>query len=750
MSKKVLIQQQQPNPPNGPYFGRVSDPVEFMNMQAFAHEHTEGIVQDFLMPGAVGPLVGSGFDHALPGALGVSVAAGRAVKTDGKSYDTLPLGQAAVVILAAADPALPRVDLVYALLETDAAAAPVFKPFVQLRTQAQLEAGVVAYPPSQLSVPPEQYNRATIQVRTGAPNANPVAPAAGANEVPLYAVRVNAGAVVLNAGNVTDVRSRARSLFNAWAGIDGLNQSPAILNLNEAIDDRVAALLADSTYFTKTYDDPGGLLTLDADLAAFDGRYVNAAGDTMTGGLVVMPPFSAALNAIEGNNSAQANGAVCAGGSFVARNVGTPVWCEYVGARGHATTNGLGVANSFFAGVYGSTDGTGGGGGNAFHAGYFQGNLTCTGAFSKASGTFHIDHPLDPLNKDLIHGFVESSKYLLIYKIVAQLVAGQAEIDLDTALGFSPGTFNALCQEAEVTSVRSKDGSVATASDVIASEVNAGVQVFAAAPDGTEVVIVIMAERKDPFIMDTEFVDAGGRLVPEQIKQVATPELMELLLPVTMPVASGHPLEGETVTEIVPALVGKQGFARQPEVIVAANVPTRAVTYSSVQIAGPAYPVTGADDASVGTHAWTSPGNITAGGAGAAFVTGMDVGATTHYLMGTGCVLNVPSDATINGVEVAIKRRDTDGTEQLIDNAVKLVKGGVVSGNNKANTLTAWPASYAVRLYGGPTDLWGLALTAADVNAANFGAVLAVDSPTDFGTPAVDEMQITVYFTPAE
>ncbi len=38
----------------------------------------------------------------------------------------------------------------------------------------------------------------------------------------------------------------------------------------------------------------------------------------------------------------------------------------------------------------------------------FLGNLTITGALSKGSGTFAIDHPLDPRNKILYHSFVES------------------------------------------------------------------------------------------------------------------------------------------------------------------------------------------------------------------------------------------------------------------------------------------------------------------------------------------------------
>lgn len=57
----------------------------------------------------------------------------------------------------------------------------------------------------------------------------------------------------------------------------------------------------------------------------------------------------------------------------------------------------------------------------ANYAGFFDGNvnitgnLSVTGSISKGSGTFKIDHPLDPENKYLVHSFVESPEMLNIY-----------------------------------------------------------------------------------------------------------------------------------------------------------------------------------------------------------------------------------------------------------------------------------------------------------------------------------------------
>ncbi|TSC96586.1 MAG: hypothetical protein Athens071426_363 [Parcubacteria group bacterium Athens0714_26] len=49
------------------------------------------------------------------------------------------------------------------------------------------------------------------------------------------------------------------------------------------------------------------------------------------------------------------------------------------------------------------------------YAGYFSGNVYISGSLSKGSGSFLIDHPLDPENKILRHSFVESPDMKNIY-----------------------------------------------------------------------------------------------------------------------------------------------------------------------------------------------------------------------------------------------------------------------------------------------------------------------------------------------
>ncbi len=61
-------------------------------------------------------------------------------------------------------------------------------------------------------------------------------------------------------------------------------------------------------------------------------------------------------------------------------------------------------------GVYGYAAG-----GSTNYAMYSDGALRVNGTLSKASGTFEIDHPLDPANKYLYHSFVESPDMMNIY-----------------------------------------------------------------------------------------------------------------------------------------------------------------------------------------------------------------------------------------------------------------------------------------------------------------------------------------------
>lgn len=102
------------------------------------------------------------------------------------------------------------------------------------------------------------------------------------------------------------------------------------------------------------------------------------------------------------------------------------------GVYASGTAYAINATSSGLVGVYGSAGATGGtgvigecnNGGSAYgvwgkstsgYAGYFSGKVYVGGNLAKASGTFLIDHPLDPANKYLSHSFVESPDMKNIY-----------------------------------------------------------------------------------------------------------------------------------------------------------------------------------------------------------------------------------------------------------------------------------------------------------------------------------------------
>jgi hypothetical protein len=95
---------------------------------------------------------------------------------------------------------------------------------------------------------------------------------------------------------------------------------------------------------------------------------------------------------------------------------------SYMGVLGQGGTFGVfGQATSLTGyGVYGQAPSLGKGiygtasSGSAY-AGYFNGNVSVVGTLSKSSGSFKIDHPLDPANKYLYHSFVESPDMMNLY-----------------------------------------------------------------------------------------------------------------------------------------------------------------------------------------------------------------------------------------------------------------------------------------------------------------------------------------------
>lgn len=162
-----------------------------------------------------------------------------------------------------------------------------------------------------------------------------------------------------------------------------------------------------------------------------------------------------------------------------------------------------------------------GAGTSSFFTFGYTGSLDVPGALSKGSGTFLIDHPLDPFNKNLRHGFVEAPRYDLIYRGAVQLVNGRATVDIDAASNMTTGTFQVLTTNAVVTSLQNQDGFAR----LRPGPLDGGYfEIICEDEECTDLVSwVVIAERNDPFVKSDldQNTDSDGRFVPEFDKEDA-------------------------------------------------------------------------------------------------------------------------------------------------------------------------------------------------------------------------------------
>lgn len=147
---------------------------------------------------------------------------------------------------------------------------------------------------------------------------------------------------------------------------------------------------------------------------------------------------------------------------------------------------------------------------------YQNGNVNVVGALSKGSGSFRIDHPLPAKTEthNLVHSFIEGPQADLIYRGKVDLTAGAATVNLDTAARMTEGTFvllntNVQCfttNESDWTAVR---GSVSGNTLTIAAEDNTST---------ATVSWLVIGERQDQHMIDTDWTDDNGRVITEPEK----------------------------------------------------------------------------------------------------------------------------------------------------------------------------------------------------------------------------------------
>jgi len=151
--------------------------------------------------------------------------------------------------------------------------------------------------------------------------------------------------------------------------------------------------------------------------------------------------------------------------------------------------------------------------GNAY-AGYFVGRVHVAGTLSKSSGSFKIDHPLDPAGKYLYHSFVESPDMMNIYN-------GNVTTDADgRAVVTLPEYFDALNMDFryQLTVI----GEFAQA--IIAEKINDNRFSIRTDKPNIEVSWMVTGIRKDPWAQ-AHRIEPEVTKEPENMGRYITPEV---------------------------------------------------------------------------------------------------------------------------------------------------------------------------------------------------------------------------------
>ena len=143
--------------------------------------------------------------------------------------------------------------------------------------------------------------------------------------------------------------------------------------------------------------------------------------------------------------------------------------------------------------------------------------VSSSGALSKASGSFKIKHPLES-KKDthnLVHSFIEGPQADLIYRGVAVLENGTASINLDTAAGMTEGTFVLLNTNTSCFTSNESDW------DAVKGSVSGNTLTISCQNTSSTATVswLVIGERHDQHMIDTEWTDENGKVIVEPLKE---------------------------------------------------------------------------------------------------------------------------------------------------------------------------------------------------------------------------------------
>jgi len=134
-----------------------------------------------------------------------------------------------------------------------------------------------------------------------------------------------------------------------------------------------------------------------------------------------------------------------------------------------------------------------------------SGNLAINGSLSKGSGSFDIPHPVTE-DKRLRHSFIEGPYADLIYRGTVTLGAEPITICMDEQYGMTEGTWKAL---------NTNPWSMVSASGKLVEWSLDECKLTITGDEGTVCQWMVIGERKDQHMIDTDSTDNDGRLILE-------------------------------------------------------------------------------------------------------------------------------------------------------------------------------------------------------------------------------------------
>ena len=134
-----------------------------------------------------------------------------------------------------------------------------------------------------------------------------------------------------------------------------------------------------------------------------------------------------------------------------------------------------------------------------------SGNLAINGSLSKGSGSFDIPHPVVE-DKRLRHSFIEGPYADLIYRGTVTLGAEPVTICMDEQYGMAEGTWKAL---------NTNPWSMVSASGKLVEWSLDECKLTITGDEGTVCQWMVIGERKDQHMIDTDSTDNDGRLILE-------------------------------------------------------------------------------------------------------------------------------------------------------------------------------------------------------------------------------------------